>query len=644
MASKALPINLARLAAKCGVATEYRPLPDHPVPVPEATIRAVLTSLGFPAHDDDAVTQALTALEAEPWERIAPHVVVGQQSELPTMPILAPEGSRRMWGVCAQVYAAPSRESWGLGDFADLGTLAEITAGFGADFLLVNPMHAAEPGLPITPSPYLPVSRAFLNASYIRPERIPEFADAPERVKAQVAQLATQARAAQEATGLLDWDGAWAAKREALELVFALPRSRARGAGLRAFRKAKGRDLEDFALWSLLADTWPGATQSLPEARDVVPGSEQARELAAAHAGALEFHCWLQWVAAEQLAEAQSRANAAGMRIGVIGDLAVSSHPAGADSWIYGDLLASGVEVGAPPNGLSAKGQGWSARPWNPRKLAQAEYLPFRHLLRTALENTGGLRIDHILGFFRLWWIPEGNPPEDGAFVAYDTDALLGILAQEAQRSGAVVIGEDLGLLEPGYRETLAERGIIGNTVVWFASEDDAIDDGGFFGTDEVRPGEPLAPSHFRRSTLALLTTHDLPPTASIVSGWHIDERIAHGVLEGSEEAARTSAAAQMDRMREFLTRNGFLGEDHEAVVDALHRYLIASNSILAGVGLPDLVGQRESQNIPGTFREYPNWQVPLRDASGQRVWLEDLAQHPRVAELVAVIREAATP
>jgi 4-alpha-glucanotransferase len=554
--------------------------------------------------------------------------------------------THRPWGVMAQLYAVRSRQSWGLGDLVDLAELAELLAPWGADFLLINPLHAPAPGLPVVESPYLPASRAFLNPLYIRPEAISEYAAAPEVLQQAISDLAQQAAAANDSADLLDYNRAWLLKRQALEKLFELGLPAQRAADFAAFRQAKGSDLTNFALWCLLVDTWPGHPTDLPKPEDLRPDSPAAAALLNQHRHRLDFYAWLQWVTAQQLTAAGQRAKAAGMSLGIIGDLAVSSHPDGADSWIYGDLLAKQAELGAPPNGLTTRGQGWGAHPWNPQELERQSYRPLRQLLRTALENTGGVRIDHALGLFRLWWIPQGNQPEDGSFVACDVDAQLGILALEAKRHGNLVIGEDLGLIEPGYREKLADWGLIGNTVLWFASEDDAVDDGGFFGSAELRPGGHLAPERYRYATMAVLTTHDLPPSLGIVSGSNIDERLAHGVLDGDLETAVATAAAGRQRMAEFLVEQRFLQAaeqtDDAAMVDALHRYLMAVNSVLVGVNLPDLVGQTESQNLPGTSYQYPNWRLPLRNTAGQAVLLEDLTAQPTFQRLISVIQQSA--
>jgi 4-alpha-glucanotransferase len=321
------------------------------------------------------------------------------------------------------------------------------------------------------------------------------------------------------------------------------------------------------------------------------------------------------------------------MRIGVVGDLAVGVHPAGADSWTLHDVLARGIEVGAPPDALNQLGQGWSEPPFRPDRLEETGYAAYRTLLRTMLAHTGGLRIDHILGLFRLWWIPSGRLPTGGTYVYYDHDAMVGILALEARRAGVIVVGEDVGVVLKSTQRYLAERGIAGNSITWFENE-----------ADEVTP---RAPEDYRPLALAVLTTHDLPPTRAFLAGDHIAQRAQLGLLDVPEAVERAAARDQRDRTAGMLVARGFLAEadrdDDDAMVLALHRFLFATPSIMVGVALVDLVGEARSQNLPGTYREYPNWSVPLADREGRAVFIEDLAENPTLCSIMSVIDDAGT-
>ena len=260
-----------------------------------------------------------------------------------------------------------------------------------------------------------------------------------------------------------------------------------------------------------------------------------------------------------------------------------------------------------------------------PDALARAGYRPYREMLRTVLRHAGAIRIDHIIGLFRLWWIPEGCGARDGAYLRYDHEALIGILCLEAYRAGAVVIGEDLGTLEPWVRDYLSDRGILSTSVLWFERE------GGAF-----RP-----PEQYRRLTLATVTTHDLPPTAGYLAGEHVELRERLGLLTEPVEAVRADAWAERREMLELLGRRGLVGADpsERQVIEAMHRLVLASPAVLVGVSLADAVGERRAQNQPGTDTEYPNWKIPLADSAQRLVMVEDLFDNPRLRSLVAALR-----
>ena len=531
--------------------------------------------------------------------------------------------SRRAWGFMAQLYSVRSHQSWGIGDLADLREISWLSARrCGADFLLINPLHAAEPIAPLTPSPYLPSTRRFVSPLYLRVEDIPETAYLPVAERSLVEWQAEVARPLSTEPGPIDRDAVWAAKKVALEVVFAAPRSVARQAAFIAFRADQGQGLEDFATWCALAEHYEGRPWPA-EADD--RASELVARLRVELADRITFHCWLQWVADEQLAAAQRAALDGGMRIGIMHDLAVGVHPEGADAWAMRDVLAQKVSVGAPPDMYNQQGQDWSQPPWRPDALAKAAYLPYRDMLRTALRHAGALRIDHVIGLFRLWWIPEGSGAADGAYVRYDHEALIGILCLEAERAGAVVIGEDLGVFEPWVRDYLTDRGVLGTSVLWFERENDA----------------PIPPERYRRLALATVTTHDLPPTAGYLAGEHVDLRDRLGLLTEPVERVRAAAAAERAQMLDLLARRGLVSAEasERQLVEAMHRLVLASPAVLVGVSLADAVGERRAQNQPGTDQEYPNWKVPLADSAQRLVLVDDLFDSPRLRSLVAAIR-----
>ncbi len=539
----------------------------------------------------------------------------------------------RTWGFATQLYSVRSQRSWAVGDLADLADLATWSAvEHGAGFVLVNPMHAAAPVAPMQPSPYLPGTRRFANPIYLRVERIPEFVDLDPADRASVDVVRGRVQAATEGADRIDRDTAWAGKEQALRAVFAVPRSPGRQAAFRGFQQREGRGLRDFATWCAITEahgpdfrTWPAELQ----AADGAAVEQFRRE----HEQRVEFHAWLQWVLDEQLAAAQDAARRAGMSLGVVHDLAVGVDPSGADAWSMPDVFAQHVTVGAPPDAYNQAGQDWRQPPWRPDRLAELAYAPFRAMVSAVLRHAGGVRVDHVIGLFRLWWIPEGASPTAGTYLRYDHEALVGILALEAHRAGAVVVGEDLGTVEPWVRDYLGERGILGTSVLWFEYADDGH--------------RPLPAERWRSACLASVTTHDLPPTAGYLAGEHVRLRDELGLL--TRPLAEELAADQQERAAWLaeLVRAGDLaspGADADEVVAALHRYLGRAPSRLLCLALTDAVGERRAQNQPGTLDEYPNWRVPLSGPDGAPMLLEDVIGDDRTSRLAEIMRDAAGP
>ena len=529
------------------------------------------------------------------------------------------------WGLMAQFYSVRSRQSWGIGDFADLADIAWIGGQqLGADFLLVNPVAAAEPTTPMTPSPYLPVSRRFVNPIYLRVEDIRETAYLSAADRSLVEWAADDVRELSTDPGPIDRDAVWDAKKSALRVVFEAPRSAARQKAFVDFCLSQGSGLESFATWCAFTDhlgsgEWPEEYRT--------PGSESVARLREELADEVDFYSWLQWVADVQLEQAQRAARESGMGIGIMHDLAVGVHPEGADAWALASVMARGMEVGAPPDMYNQQGQNWSQPPWHPRELARAGYAPYRDLIRTVFRHAGALRIDHVIGLFRLWWIPAGTPADEGAYVRYDHEALIGILCLEAHRAGGVVIGEDLGVVEPWVRGYLNDRGVLSTSVLWFEKDED---------------GRPLAPEAYRPLSLTTVTTHDLPPTAGYLAGEHVELRERLGLLTEPVHQVRQEARKEREQMVLALASRGLVGDEpsERELVEALHRYIRQTPAALLGVSLADAVGERRAQNQPGTDQEYPNWKVPLGDSSGSVVLVDDLAHNARLRSLAAVMNE----
>jgi 4-alpha-glucanotransferase len=601
--------ELVERARNAGIAPEYSDWRGQDVEVPPETMAAILDVLEQTPHLGGSGAEQPEGDAADSGARAAePSAQAARLARLASP-------AEREWGFTVQLYSIRSKDSWGHGDLHDLAKLARWSAAeLGAGFVLINPLHAVEPLPPVSPSPYLPMTRLFTSPLYLRVEDILEYGELPAEDKRRIHELAAPLRAANATADLIDRDAVWRAKRAALQLISKVPLTESRQHAYATFRAERGRDLERWSTWSALAEehgpdarTWPDQLAEPSVAAGVVAADPRLSHAA-------EFHAWLQWHADEQLAAAQDAAKAAGMAHGIIHDLAVGGHPGGADAWSYRRLLATGFSVGAPPDGFNQLGQDWAQQPWNPRALAADGYRPLADLFGAALRHGGGLRVDHVMGLMRLWWVPAGQPPDRGAYVSYDHRASVGALADAAAGVGAVAIGEDLGTVDPWIRDYLAEQSILGTMMLWFAHAGD---------------GTPLRPQEWRRGCMATVGTHDVPPVFGFVTGDQVTVRARLGLLKTSEERERGKSDAMVARWHAALVAEGLLAPDHQPdpaeYTVALYGYLRKTPAVLLGVSLADAVGERRTQNIPGTCEEYPNWRIPLCDDSGRAVLLEDL-------------------
>ncbi|WP_203567328.1 4-alpha-glucanotransferase [Aestuariimicrobium ganziense] len=538
-------------------------------------------------------------------------------------------GEKRIWGYATQLYSVRSERSWGVGDLTDLADLTvwSRTQQY-ADYVLINPLHAAQPTAPMEPSPYLPSSRKYVNPLYLRPEAIPEYAGVSDAVRDQIEAIRKKLWKKVRKADQIQRNEAWAAKMAALEILYRVGLPAARQMAFEGFRRREGRPLRDFATWCALYEvhgvdwrTWPAELQR--------PTSPEVAEFHRENADRVRFYEWLQWQCEHQVSIAQQSAKDAGMAIGVVTDLAVGVNAAGADTWMMADVFAQGVTVGAPPDQFNQNGQDWGQPPWRPDRLADLAYAPFREMVSTVLRHAGGIRVDHIIGLFRLWWVPQGKLPSQGAYVRYDHEALIGILALEAYRFGALVVGEDLGTVEPWVREYLARRGLLGTSVLWFENDEH---------------GRPLHPEAWREYCMASVTTHDLPPTTGYLAGDHVRLRHRLGLLTETLDEELQHARQEQESVVSLLRERGFVhGEDEasdevEALVLAMHRFLVQTPSRVLNVALTDAVGDRLTQNQPGTIDEYPNWRVPLTGPDGRPMLLEDVFASDRAMRVSAVM------
>ncbi|NUL45082.1 4-alpha-glucanotransferase [Cellulosimicrobium funkei] len=586
------------------------------------------------------------------WHRLVARVEGGNEVEATL--VVVPERlttadryhHQRGWGLSVQLYSARSSSSWGLGDFRDLAALAVQVASHGGDYVLTNPLHATAPQPPVVSSPYSPSTRRFTNPMYLRIEDLAEYAALDPGTRREVDGLAAARQSDNATADSVDRNATTAAKLAALRRLHQVTPTPERARAYRAYRDQEGQGLEDFALWCALRSVFD-ATDPVWQDPEFTPGGRLAERYRQELAEDVDFHRWMQWLCDTQLAAAQQEAQESGMRLGLMQDLAVGADRNNADAWMLQDQLVASMSVGAPPDMYNQRGQDWSQSPWHPERLAENGYRAYRDMLRSVLRHAGGIRVDHILGLFRLWWIPEGLPPTEGAYVTYDHEAMIGILALEAERAGAVVVGEDLGTFEPWVQEYLAHRGLLGTSILWFEQED----------------GRPRPPQDYRVQCLSSVNTHDLPPTAGYLAGTHLDLRERLDLVVGDPHDERDRAVAERRAFLQAVVEAGLLSADAAApltstnsatpatpadsidtamvadVVVALHRYLAQAPSLLHGIALVDAVGERRIQNQPGTQQhEYPNWEIPLADATGRPVLIDDLDAVPGFARLLDAV------
>jgi len=470
-------------------------------------------------------------------------------------------------------------------------------------------LHAETPVVPLNPSPYSPSSRRFRSPLYLRIEDVPEYVGAGEEIRANVDALRPVADPER-----IERDLSWTAKLAALELLWQLARQDA----LRDFRAERGSELEDFALFCALAEEHGTPWQDWPPElrRPDGPGVTPAR---ARLAQRVAFWCWVQLLVDEQLAGL-----GADLPVGVIHDLAVGVDAGGADAWALQDVLALGTTVGAPPDSFNQHGQDWGLPPWRPDRLREAGFTPYRDVVRGVLRHAGGLRIDHVMGLFRLWWVPAGSSAAEGTYVSYDADAMLGVLALEATRAGALIVGEDLGTVEARVRRDLDATGVLGSAVLWFERD--------------ASSGAFVPPVQWRRRALATVTTHDLPTAAGFLAEEQVRVRHELGQLAHSLDDELARVRAERAALLEMLSDNGLLDRYGGDVVLAMHGALVASPSAVVLAAFGDAIGDLRQPNLPGTVDEYPNWRLPVADGTGRPLLLEELLDSPGVRRLTRVL------
>jgi 4-alpha-glucanotransferase len=542
-------------------------------------------------------------------------------------------GRRPAFGLWVNLYTLRRPAGLGFGDLSALRGVVRLAADAGAAFVGVNPLHALRNrGAEV--SPYAPLSRLFRNPLYLDVEAVPEAAEAPGasagRDDPELRRRIERARAA----ATLDYEALAELQRELLlplHAVFARRhrgRDGARGRAFAAFCDERGEALREFATFLALEDhlaarghprdwrRWPAGFQS-PRAPEVLGFAET-------HAEEVSYHAWVQFELDRQLCEAAREARERGLALGIYGDLALGSAAGGCDDWSQPGLFRGEYSVGAPPDAYSSLGQDWSFPPLDPERLSGPGLESFRTLLRAAFAHAGALRIDHVMGLVRQFWIPRGRKPVEGAYVRYPAARLSEVLAQESRRSHAVVVGEDLGTLPPGFQSRLARRGILSSRVLLFER--------GARGS--FRPASRYSPR-----ALVTANTHDLPPLAGFLCGRDIELRRELGVL--SPEQARAARAERESARAALLRRlacDGLLDRGDPApaprrLLAAVNAFLCRTPAPLVGVSLDDLAGEVEPVNVPGVPPDvHPSWTRRMRETP------EEILAHPEARRALAAL------
>ncbi|MGI8497285.1 MAG: 4-alpha-glucanotransferase, partial [Gemmatimonadaceae bacterium] len=536
-----------------------------------------------------------------------------------------------VFGITANLYTLRSRRNWGAGDLGDLAALAEWSGriggggGGGAHFIGVNPLHALHNrGRDV--SPYSPISRLFRNVLYLDIETIPELAEcAPARERISAPSFRSELARLRESE-TVEYERVMALKRPVLELLHRVFFEKHRNSGsdrgdrFHRYVESQGEALQDFATWMALhehfeSEPWPDSFL-LPRSRAVV-------EFRDASLHAVDFHRYLQFELDRQLASAAARAAHVGHRIGIYQDLAIGSAPGGSDVWAFPDLFIRGAAIGAPPDPLYQAGQNWGLPPLDPIQLAHHGYDYWVRLLRASLAHAGALRIDHVMGLFHQFWIPEGMTGREGAYVRFPSSDLLGILALEATRHAAFVVGEDLGTVPAEVPPALAERNILSSRVLYFER-------------DRGGGGVAFAPARsYPELALATANTHDMTTLAGFWSGRDIELR--HATTRGtasSDAELEVALAAREQEKRELVARlveDGALNPASTPppiaeLCGAVHDFLCRTPSVLVGLSLDDIAGEVDPVNLPGaSAEEYPSWTRKMHLA------VEDLSSDPGV-------------
>jgi 4-alpha-glucanotransferase len=619
---------LDELARHYGVGLHHTAPDGQELSISDDTKRAILTALGIPCEDEPQIESSLAAAGSirPPVMRAVP----GQSCALPDWLAQKPT-----WGVSLMLYELRSARNWGIGDFADLAEIAKTVAKAGAEFVGVNPLHAQFLSDPDRCSPFSPSNRLFLNPLYIAVDQVPDFGESDaefpeiERLRAEKSVSYTGiSRVKLDALRRIwtRWQSSWPTYNSYSKDAFEI------------FRAEGGDALRGHALFEALSASmvaggssagwkgWPGSFQDINS--QAVAAFEQEEH------DSVSFHVWLQWLADVQLGQAAKSARDAGMRIGLYLDFAVGESPDGSATWSNPDLVLPGMTIGAPPDFFTAEGQEWGLAPPSPTTMRRTDFAQYRQTMQALTRHAGALRIDHAMALWQLFLVPPEGKPADGAYLHYPIEDMLRILTEVSQENGTVIIGEDLGYVPEGFRDVMQESRILSYRILYFEQNERGF----------------VPPADYPRLALACLSTHDLPTLRGWWDADDVDLRVEHGLID-QDAAAQQRKERETSRRQliETLVRLDLMPAEDQAraseaaadasselpdsVMQAAHRMVARTPSLLAGVRLADLTGDEKPTNLPGTVDSYPNWRLK------NSIEIEDLTEAPFFESICAVMR-----
>ena len=612
--------------------SDLPPMQPHPIEADAPHRRLLSLSVDLPAGYHELRVRMSGPRAAEGSTRL---IVAPERAYQP--PSIEQDG--RVWALTAQLYALRSPRNWGIGDFTDLSELLACAARCGAAAVGINPLHTLFGDDPERASPYSPSSRFFLNPLYLDLCAIPDFGESEEARTLASSQEFMRSLPQLRECELVDYAGVAALKRRVLDLLYANFRRRHldaaggdRGHAFRRFQEIHGEALRRYAIFEALREKlgaadlpmrdwrrWPAELRS--------PDSPAVRRFAEEFIERVEFFEYAQWQADVQLATATDWATTAALPIGLYCDLALGVDAAGADAWAWQDIVVAGFSVGAPPDAWGPDGQNWGFPPLHPIALRRSGYRMFVEVLRANMRAAGALRIDHVLGLMRTFWIPDGSSPADGAYVHNPFDELLACVILESHRNRCLVVGEDLGTLPEGLREVLQAAGLLSYRLLYF---------------ERGEAGRFLRPDEYPAQAVAAVSTHDLPTVTGYWTSHDIElrDRLRDPAAPGSGPT-RTERAQDRQLLLAALDQEGLAAtgsHDDDPPLLGIHRYLARSQSRLVLVQIEDLIRQLPQVNLPGTDREYPNWRRKLAAS------LTEIFADPGVHELIAAVNRERAP